>query len=84
MCGAEVVSTATCGRLVIYHVWWVDPKGNEVAPTKEWIPNKHKPQFREERSLLQSIVGKKMESVTRSAPSRSGINLRNLGAVGHA
>ncbi len=63
----EIVNTATFGRMVIYREWWVDPDGNEVEPTKDWIPGKSTAAIRAERSLLRSIAHKKMEAVDRVA-----------------
>jgi hypothetical protein len=62
----EIVSTATLGRMVIYREWWIDPDGNEVEPTQDWIPDKGAAAVRAERNLLRSIASKKMEPVSRS------------------
>jgi hypothetical protein len=63
----EIVITATFGRVTIYREWWLDPDGNVVAVTKDWIPDPRKAAIRAERSLLRSIACEKMEAVGRVA-----------------
>jgi hypothetical protein len=63
----EVVSTDTLGSLVIFCEWWVDPDGNEVEPSKDWIPDRRKVDIRAESSMRRSLAVKKMESVVRGA-----------------
>jgi hypothetical protein len=63
----EVVHTATLGRLVLFCEWWVDPDGNEIEPSKDWIPDRKQVDIRAESSLCRSVTSKKLESVVRGA-----------------
>src|SRR5690348_13641994 len=41
----EIVSTTTRGPIVIYREWLIDPDGNELPATKDWMPNRKAPLF---------------------------------------
>jgi hypothetical protein len=71
----EVVDTVTFGRLAIVREWWIDPDGNEVEPTQDWIPDKEKADIREHRNVLRSITSKKMEAVVK-APAPAAVEKR--------
>jgi hypothetical protein len=59
----EVVNTATLGRLILFCEWWVDPDGNKVEPTQDWIPDRRHVDIRAESSLRRSVTSKKLEAV---------------------
>jgi hypothetical protein len=81
----EVISTATVGRLILHSVWWVDPDGKEVAPMRDWIPDKSVAKILEEGSLRRSLGRRSMEKVQCSAaPKRELVDLVSLPAAGSA
>ena len=79
----EIVSTVACGCQIVHCQWWVDPDGNAVEPTRDWIPDRRSARIREERSLLRSIASKKMEAVA-SRPDAQMYDLGNMIPMGTA
>jgi hypothetical protein len=59
----EIVSTTTRGPIVIYREWLIDPDGNELPATKDWMPNRKATLFWQENSLARSLGQRKFELV---------------------
>jgi hypothetical protein len=51
----EIVRTQTCGYVVIYREWLIDPDGKEVRSAWEWVPNRNHVLLRTETGFAISL-----------------------------
>jgi hypothetical protein len=51
----------------IYREWLIDPDGNELPPTKDWLPDREEPPLMPVKILRRSLRARRFEPLTAPA-----------------